>query len=72
MSKQIKRIKFADNDAGLSWLDIDTNSWEIVDACAAGRHLVNRACRMCDCSMKLEYRNGTSYVKVNANIEMMG
>lgn len=72
MSKQIKRVQFASNGYGLSWLEINTHSWEIVDACATGRRLVGRACRLCDRGNKIEYRNGPSYVKINAEIEMMG
>lgn len=72
MSKQIKKITFAANNYGLSWLEVDTRSWEIINACGAGRHLIGRACRLCDRGNKIEYRNGTSYVKINADIEMMG
>lgn len=72
MSKQIKKVTFAPNNYGLSWLEVDTRSWEIINACGAGRHLIGRACRLCDRGNKIEYRNGTSYVKINADIEMMG
>lgn len=72
MSKQIKKVTFATNNYGLSWLEVDTRSWEIINACGAGRHLIGRACRLCDRGNKIEYRNGTSYVKINADIEMMG
>lgn len=72
MSKQIKKVTFAANNYGLSWLEVNTHSWEIVDACGYGRHLIGRACRLCDRGNKIEYRNGTSYVKINADIEMMG
>ncbi len=69
---RVKRVKFAKNNYGLLWLDINTQSWEIVDACGAGRHLVNRACRLADRGMKLEYRSGETYTRINANIEIMG
>lgn len=69
---RVKRIRFANNNYGLSWLDINTQNWEIVDACSAGRHLVNRACRLADRGMKLEYRSGDTYTRINATIEMMG
>ncbi len=72
MAGSIKRVKFANNGYGLSWVDINTQSWEIVDACGAGRHLVGRACRLCDRGMKLEYRNGSQYVKINAHVDMVG
>lgn len=71
MSKQIKRVTFARNNYGLSWLDVNTHSWVITDACGAGRHLVNRACRLADRGMKLEYRNGATYTAINANIEKL-
>lgn len=69
---RIKKVKFANNNYGLAWLDVNTQNWEIVDACAAGRHLINRACRLADRGMKLEYRSGDTYTRINANIEMMG
>lgn len=72
MSKQIKRVTFARNNYGLSWLDVNTQSWEIVDACGAGRHLVNRACRLAARGTKLEYRNGSTYTTINATVEKMG
>jgi len=72
MAKQIKRIEFASNGYGLSWLEVDTRCWEIVDACGAGRHLIGRACRLADRGMKIEYRDGSSYTRINANVEMMG
>ncbi|MGE6479960.1 hypothetical protein ACQKEI_01175 [Psychrobacter namhaensis] len=72
MSKQIKRVTFANNNYGLAWLDVNTHSWEIVDACGAGRHLIKRACRLADRGMKLEYRNGATYTAINAAVEKMG
>lgn len=72
MSKQIKKVTFAANNYGLSWLEVDTRSWEIVNTCGTGRHLIGHACRLCDRGNKIEYRNGTSYIKINADIEMMG
>ena len=55
MAKQIKRITFAANGYGLSWLEVDTHSWEIVGACGAGSHLIGRACRLADRGMKIGY-----------------
>ena len=72
MSKKIKRITFAANNYGLSWLEVDTQSWEIVDACSAGSHLVGRACRLADRGNKVEYRTGSTYTTINATVEKMG
>lgn len=72
MAKQIKRLNFADNAQGLKWVDVNMTSWEIVDACAAGRHLIKRACRLVERGQHLEYRNGASYVRLPAKIEMAG
>ena len=72
MSKKIKRITFAANNYGLSWLEVDTSSWEIVDACGAGWCLVGRACRLADRGMKIEYRYGIGYKRIEANVEKMG
>ena len=66
MSKQIKRVTFARNNYGLSWLDVNTH------ACGAGRHLINRACRLAARGTKLEYRNGSTYTAINAAVEKMG
>ena len=71
MSKKIKRITFAANNYGLSWLDVDTRSWEIVDACGAGSHLVGRAGCLADRGMKIEYRYGIGYKRIEANVEKM-
>lgn len=71
MSKQIKRVKFSANAYGLVWLEVDTKGWEIVDACGAARHLIGRACRLADRGMKIEYREGANYVRINAAVEMM-
>lgn len=71
MSKKIKRITFAANNYGLSWLEVNTSCWEIVDACGAGRHLVGRACRLADRGMKIEYRTGSTYTAINAIVERM-
>jgi len=65
MSKKIKRISFAAKNYGLSWLQIDTGCWEIVGACGAGRHLVDRG-------MQIEYHYGSGYKRIEANIEKMG
>lgn len=72
MAGQHKRIIFAPNNYGLSWLEINTQSWEIVDACGAGRHLVKRACRLCDRGTRIEYRSGDHYTKINALIDKIG
>lgn len=72
MSKQVKRVRFAKNNYGLYWMDINTHSWEIVGACGAGRHLIGRACRMSYRGETIEYRDGTRYIAINAKIEMMG
>lgn len=72
MSKQIKRVTFANNNYGLAWLDVNTQSWVITDACGAGRHLINRACRLADRGMKIEYRYGIGYKRIDANVERMG
>lgn len=72
MSGSVKRVTFARNGYGLLWLEVNTHSWEIVDACGAGRHLIGRACRLADRGMKIEYRDGSRYFRIDANIEMMG
>lgn len=71
MSKNIKRVVFAKNPFGLSWVNVDIHAWEIVDGCGAARHLINRACRLADRGMHLEYRDGSTYHRINACIEMM-
>lgn len=71
MIKQVKRVAFGANNYGLQWLDVNTRSWEIVDACAAGRHLVGRACRLADRGNKIEYRTGSTYTAINAIVERM-
>lgn len=72
MSKQIKRVTFANNNYGLRWLDVNMHSWEIVGACGEGRHLVGRACRLADRGNKIEYRYGIGYKRIEANVEKMG
>tara|TARA_R100001369_G_scaffold92212_5_gene136200 strand:+ start:7894 stop:8112 length:219 start_codon:yes stop_codon:yes gene_type:complete len=72
MSKKTKRITFAANNYGLSWLEVDTSCWEIVDACGSGSHLIGRACRLADRGMKIEYRYGIGYKRIEANVEKMG
>lgn len=71
MAQQIKRVTFAENNYGLAWLDVNTHSWEIVDACGAGRHLVGRACRLAGRGMKIEYRTGSTYAAINAAVQKM-
>lgn len=72
MAKQIKRVTFASNNYGLSWLDVDMQSWEIKDACGAGSHLIGRKCRLTERGMKLEYRYGIGYRRIEAIVEKMG
>ena len=72
MAIQIKRITFAPNGYGLSWLEVETHSWEIVAACGAGSHLIGRACRLADRGMKIEYRYGSGYKRIEANVEKRG
>lgn len=72
MERSATRVSFASNGFGLKWVDVNTKSWEIVDACGAGRHLVNRACRLADRGTKLEYRNGSTYTRIDATVEKMG
>ena len=50
---------------------MDTSCWEIVEACSAGRHLIGRACRLADRGMKIEYRYGIGYKRIEANVEKM-
>ena len=69
--ERIKKVKFANNNCGLSWLEVNTQNWEIVDACAAGRHMVGRACRLADRGNALEYRTAEGYQRINAAIEKM-
>lgn len=69
--ERAKRVTFASNGFGLKWADINTKSWEIVDACAAGRHMVGRACRLADRGNALEYRTAEGYQRINAAIEKM-
>ena len=71
MAKQIKRITFAANGYGFSWLEVDTRSWEIVGACGTGSHLIGRACRLADRGNKIEYRYGIGYKRIEANVEKM-
>ena len=67
-----KRLHFAANEYGIGWIDVDMSKWQIVDACAAGRHLVDRACRLAQKGTRLEYRSAGGYVQINADIEMVG
>lgn len=71
MSKQIKRVTFARNNYGLSWLDVDMKNWEIKEACSAGDHLIGRTCRLADRGMKLEYRYGIGWNRIEADVEKM-
>ena len=64
MSKQIKRVTFANNNYGLQWLDVNMHSWEIVGACGEGRRLADRG-------NKIEYRTGSTYTAINATVEKM-
>ncbi|MGP5203677.1 hypothetical protein ACTXKB_13055 [Psychrobacter aquimaris] len=47
-------------------------NWEIKEACSAGHHLIGRTCRLTDRGMKLEYRYGIGYKRIEANVEKMG
>lgn len=71
MGPFIKRVTFARNGFGLVWVDVNTKTWQIIDACGVGRNFVGRACRLADRGMKLEYRNGDRYTRIEAAIEKM-
>lgn len=66
----IKTVVFADNHAGITRLEIDTDGWTICSACAAlpifGRH-----CRLTKQGKRLEYRDGSTYQEVPADIKMI-
>ena len=72
MSKQIKKVTFVSNNYGMGWLSVDTRGWTIVDACGIGRNLVGRACRFTPRGNRVEYREGSTYIAINADIERMG
>lgn len=66
----IKTVIFADNPAGITRIEIDTENWTIRSTCAAlpifGRH-----CRLTQQGSRLEYRDGDSYRAVQADIKMV-
>ena len=72
MAGSVKRVTFAKNGAGIAWVDVNTKRWAIIGSCPNGSRLVNRACRLADRGMKLEYRTGEGYTLINATIEKMG
>lgn len=64
-----KRITFKKNPAGITHLDVNTQNWTIVGACASAATITGRAFRLTKRGQRVEYRNGSEYVELNADIE---
>lgn len=67
----IKTVIFAPNASGITAIDIDTDKWVIKSTCAHLVSIYNRACRLTKGGTRLEYRQGSRYQEVPADIKMI-
>lgn len=67
-----KRITFKKNPAGITHLDVNTQNWTIVGTCSAAAIIFGRAFRITKRGQRIEYRNGSEYIELNADIERIG
>lgn len=69
MTQNIKLIKFKNNMAGVKHVTVDMNKWQIISTCENSIILNNRAFRLSKHGQRLEYRSGSKYVELQADIE---
>lgn len=64
-----KTIKFKPNPQGIEWLEVNMTTWQIVRTCANSMFISQRAFRLTKRGQRIEYRNGSSYSEIPADIE---
>ena len=69
MDRRIKRITFVDNPFGYQYLDVDMNHWQIVGTCPYSTGINKRAFRLVKRGKRVEYRDGSEYREVPADIK---
>lgn len=65
----IKTVVFTPNYAGIDSIKIDTSNWTVWRTCTALPALSGRHCRLSKSGTRLEYRDGSGYQEVPANIK---
>ena len=64
-----KRIEFKKNHQGIKWIDVDMSTWQVLATCAASSFMSQRAFRFTRRGERVEYRTGSHYSELPADIE---
>lgn len=64
-----RRIKFKKNHQGIKWIDVDIYTWQVLATCAASSFMSQRAFRFTRRGERVEYRTGSHYSELPADIE---